>query len=320
MKRAQISVDTFILLAALAFAALVILAIVFPSVRDVLEPEGEKAACEWSLVMHSIAKLGDWSLIPPECRANRIEITMKDLRKYGREASKRIEVYKENPTKYEKMLKTFDDPTDPNIVDEWALNKIVAEEMKDCWEKVFKGRLPLFEKWWRLYSWDPVTGVPENQETAFELWLPLIGTQRFHGPPTNCVICSRIKFSDKVKKEFGSRININSLDLWLKYNYPKTGGKSYYDGLTEGQSELKGLFTSQYYYSIDEPLAVVYEKIYFDQEIIKKSDQLWKFVFGGDDAQYEYNFLKIIPYTQESLIHPPKEDGTGGEGCTFILD
>lgn len=118
--------------------------------------------------------------------------------------------------------------------------------------------------------------------------------------------------------------NIDSLDVWLRSNYPRYGGKGYYEELTEGQSELKSLFTPPYAFSAGAPLAVMYEKIYYYQGLEKWLDVLIKSATGGKDGTYELNYLKLVPYTQDKIITPPNYDtqygNSGGEGCTFVLD
>jgi len=319
MKKSQIAVDTLIGLAILAVAVAIVGIVVYPEVKDLFEKEGAKGACEWSLVVHSLTKLSDFSLVPAECRAHRFEISLDDLEKYHFTARKRIKIYQDNPEKYGRILQFFDNPEDPNQLNEWVLNMFVAKEMQDCWEKVFKGRLPLFDKWWELYTWDwekVTSGETEDYISTFIL--------DFKKPPVNCIICSRIRFSDDLIQAFGSRNHIDSLSVWLKYNYPITGGKSYYEILTEGQSEIKGLFAPEFEYSIDKPLAVLYEKIYYyyGGEYGPEAwlDRAFKAITGGKEGTYELNYLKIVPYTQEDIIVPKKEDGSGGEGCTFILD
>lgn len=319
-KKCQISVDTLILLAVLVMAALVMLLIVYPQVKESLEKQSEKGACEWSLVMHSIAKLGDWSLIPAECRAHRIEITMNDLKRYEKEAKKRIDLYHKNLDKYGDVADVFKNPDKDIYWMEWSLNKIVATEMKDCWEKVFKGKLPLFDKWWTLYSWGPHKS-PDSGPVAAKLWL--IG--KIHQAPVNCIICSRIRFSDDVKQEFikNNRGSIDSLNVWMKYNYPMTGGRSYYEILTEGQSELNGIFAPNYVFSVYSPLAVLYEKIYYYHGADVSITGIWDTITPYENDNGEVNYLKLVPYTQERLVGPLENaDGSysGNEGCTFILD
>lgn len=323
MKKAQVGMDTFVALGILGIAVMVLLIIVFPSFKEVLVSEGEQGACEWSLVMHSLTKLGDWSLIPAECRAHRIEIDMKYLDRFTSEARRRIGEYKKDTTgKYDVILKDFNDVNNKQQVYEWALNRAVAQEMVNCWSKVFKGRLPLFDQWWKLYSFDWFNNNEPTEKTALKLWSPL-GTHYFYGPPTNCIVCSRIKFSPEVQEYFKGK-EIKSFDNWLRYNYPRYGGKGYYEELAEGQSELNSLFTPPYSFKVDAPLAVLYEKIYYYQEMFKWTDQLIKYATGGKDDTYELNYLKLVPYTEGKLIGPPnyveKKGNTGGEGCTFVLD
>jgi len=320
MKKAQVGLDTVVALAILALVLVVLFIIVFPSFKDVLIGEGEQGACEWSLVLHSLTKLGDWSLIPAECRANRIEIDMKYLERFTTEARRRIGEYDKDTTgKYDLILKDFNDVNNKKQVYEWALNRAVAQEMRNCWSKVFKGKLPLFDQWWNLYDFPWETPIPGEGEGHVAL-RSFFG--KFYGPPTNCIICSRIKFSQDVQDYFAGK-EITSLDNWLRYNYPRYGGTGYYEELAEGQSELNSLFTPPYSFGTSKPLAVLYEKIYYYQGMFKWTDKLIKYATGGKDGTYELNYLKLVPYTQEKLISPPDYGdygNKGGEGCTFVLD
>ncbi|MBW2968923.1 hypothetical protein KY314_02300, partial [Candidatus Woesearchaeota archaeon] len=176
-KKSVIAANTVISLAILAIGLIVLFHVVFPEVKDVIVGEGEKGACEWSLVMHSITKLGDWSLIPAECRAHRIEIDMDYLSDYHKEAKNRIKTYINNKDKYAEILHFFNNPNDELQLNEWALNRIIAKETKDCWEKVFKGKLPLFESgWWNLISWDAlgVSEAPKKHDVALTLWANIL--------------------------------------------------------------------------------------------------------------------------------------------------
>lgn len=318
MRRSQIGLDPLVGLGMLALVAFIVLALIFPEVREVLVGSGEKGACEWSLVLHSLTKLSDFSLVPAECRAVRIEVTLEDLKANFKEAKRRIDTYKSDPVKYKDILRYFNDysKSDAQLY-EWSLNKIVAQEMNDCWDKVFKGQFPLFDEWWKLYSWGSAT-PPDNRDEAFAMWAPG-GPIRAYGPPTNCIVCSRIKFSDTVKKQFIDigKPRITTLDVWMKYNYPRLGGDSYYKLLTEGRSSLTGLFGQPFEYDVDVPLAVLYEKIYVRQAFFDWLDKAWTAVFGGTRRDATIDNLKLVPYTQEKLIGP---HANGGEACSFVLD
>jgi hypothetical protein len=320
MKRAQISIDTFILLAVLLVMAIAILLIVFPAVKYKILEQSEAGLCEWSLVMHSISKLGDWSLIPPECRAHRIEITMGHLELHKTEAKERIKTYHNPKTraKYTDDIRAAYPNPDKDIYwQEWALNKMIAEEMKNCWQKVFKGRLPLFNQWWKLYSFPWEEKKITDGPAAFKFFAGEVLQA-----PVNCIVCSRIKFGDNVKRKFGASTTIDSLDVWLKNNYPRFGGESYYEILTEGQSELKGLFVPKYEFSMDEPLAVLYEKIHYYHGADKFLTGAWDYLISDLPDKAELDYLKLVPYTQERIVGKPVLTGGQyeGEACTFILD
>lgn len=316
--KAQIGIDTLVGLAILGLLVVILIVIVFPTIKEVLIGEGEKGACEWSLVMHSLAKLGDWSLIPAECRAHRIDIDLKYLDRFTSEAKRRINEYNANPSKYGPMLADFNDPNKKEQLYEWALNKAVAQEMNDCWTKVFKGRLPLFDKWWTLYDFPWRNIDVTDKKHGEKIFHSFLGT--FRQAPVNCIVCSRIRFSDDVRRMFAGK-NIDSLDDWLRSNYPRYGGKSYYEELAEGRSELNSLFTPPYSFSVDNPLAVLYERIYYYHIADATITKVWETIFGGS-TQNTFNFLKLVPYTQKALINPPVTSGNTyqGEGCTFVLD
>ncbi|MBW2978747.1 hypothetical protein KY304_01390, partial [Candidatus Woesearchaeota archaeon] len=183
----------------------------------------------------------------------------------------------------------------------------------------------------------------KNENEACSFWIKILqdsfriipgeikipGTIKVYKPPVNCIICSRIKFSDDLKEYFkkNKKSEITSFDMWLRYNYPITGSLSYYEHIVEGQSSLKNSFSTRYpKYSLDFPLTVLYEKIYVRKDFFE-SLQDWRWLgtinnpFGIIISEiqkytvYELNYVKLVPYTQESLI-----DQKNGEGCIFILD
>lgn len=301
-KKSQISIDTVVALAILAIAIAVLFYLIFPVVKEALVGSAEESECEWGLVLHAITKMGDWSLIPPQCSAQRPEISLSSLKEHEKEAKARINVYKKDKTKYAEILRFFNDPNNQNQVNEWALNKIVATYMKNCWtKKVSRGKLPIFSQWQGLISWG-TEKAPGTGEDAVNLYIA-----RMHEPPVLCILCSRLKFSEDLINAFGSRKYIDSFDVWLRYNYPSFDERSYYEIITEGQSSVKDPFTLRYPgYNLEFPLAILYEKIYETRVLLGEKRDI-----------DELNYVKVVPYTNERITGSSK---TGGEACAFILD
>ncbi|RJQ18716.1 hypothetical protein C4580_06490 [Candidatus Woesearchaeota archaeon] len=122
----------------------------------------------------------------------------------------------------------------PGSEDEWALNSIVADELKACWQKVFKGKLNLFS--------GGVTGS------------------------SVCILCSQLLFSTDLPGSFPSYARqgneraqlILSLDSWMR-NTPLPP-KTVYDFLAEGQTVAPN--SAQYAYSPKIPYGVVYMEVH----------------------------------------------------------
>jgi len=279
---------------------------VFPKFKEKLVEAGEKSKCEWSILLASVQKFGTAGIaegIPEGCKAKMVSISMKDLEKGQKLAKKRIKEYIDKKEVYKPRFFTN---TDQDTLYEFALDKIIADELVDCWEKVFKGHMPLFDQWWRLYTWDT---PPETAGQAFKQWYV---PGQIHSPPVNCVICSRITFSDDVIDRFRGK-HIVSIEEFLKNNPVPGTNTPYLQYLYEGQTGPDA-FKPKYSFSVDEEgLAIMYERINMHKtgEIVKYPLRL----IGLASDSPDINHLVLVPYNQEKITSVD-----AGEGCTLIID
>jgi hypothetical protein len=317
-RGALIAVDTLIRLGIVAVIFLVVFLGIFPGVERKLEAAETKGKCEWSILLSAVRKGGTASLaegIPEGCKADVRTITMKDLDL--RFARNRLETI-QGQAMYDKTAPYFrSQKINDALVEEFALDRVIADELERCWTKVFRGKMPLFDEWWRLYNCRTPEGksVPCSKIEDFArfaipvygVWTVFAGKTDFENrAPVNCVLCSHILFDDEVKKRFGGA-PITSLREWMANNQVPNTDKAYLEYLTEGQTLQSAIFTrGQYDFEVtNDGLAILYERI--------NAQQLGQFLgisFGG--LTEDQNFLKLMPY-QQDLINAPKGD------CTFLL-
>ena len=323
MKKGQTGVNTFVKSAAVIIV-LVVFILILPSFKNLLYGAVQTGECEWDLLFSAIMTTagGGKMDVPPECKAEYVNVTMQDLQANLLLAQQRIKQYNLDETqkkKYADMRAAgFTDPDDYHQQMEWALNQVVADRLLWCWKRVWKGNLPLFDKWWNLVDWT-FFGLKKGDYSQAELKV-LRGAIEdespklfdVYGPPTFCIVCARIKFDSAVQSEFRGR-KINSLLPWLAGN-PVPGTKtSYLEELLEGQTVISPLYTPPYTYTTDEPMAVVYERI---NPHITQSTFTWATSkLGITDEAENVNILALAEY--DKLVVSKHK---GGESCFVIVD
>ncbi len=336
-KGALTMIEVIVLLLILLIFALVFMAAVLPKIQSALGSETIK--CDWSLFLHAFSKVGGVAAIPPECKAHRFTITKNDLERLVPDARKAINMYHEQPEKYAvsgvgvDVLQTFK----PDGGEwEWALDKLVADELKSCSDKVIKGKLPLFSEWWSLLDCKDEKAAGGYRKCTPDDWsaastitaivLPGIGimgligemagdTVRFAKAPTFCVLCSRIVIDPEVPPLIGKN-TVTSLRAWMAINPVRSTNEPYYKYVDEWQTPTdSALFKPKYTFDLDTPLAVMYERV----NVFKAKGVLdWGLRAAGfiGEPDQPTNTLKVLPYTPEAIIGTPE---TAGE-CQWILD
>ncbi|MEM4239676.1 MAG: hypothetical protein QXK08_00580 [Candidatus Woesearchaeota archaeon] len=306
-KQGAISIVDVLVQLGLAVIAMLVIFIVFSGYKSNLMAAGEKAKCEWSVVMAALSKAGTGGFsegIPEGCRAKIMNVTMDDLRKKYSLAKTRMALY--GGAQYQNVIRTFtpDKADNEAVLNEFAVDKIVADEMVSCWEKVFKGKMPLFDEWWRLYDF-PWSKTERNPETAVQNFAGTFGR-----PPVNCILCAHIKFMPEVINAFKAKPKITSMDEWMLANPVPLTSKDYLNFLAEGQPDVP-----HYEFSVDaNGLAVVYARV--NEHAVKGYLQSIPATFGITTPEpKDYNMLFLVPYTQTDIVDP-----ASGIGCTLIID
>lgn len=316
-KKGAISIDVTIELVALVISFGLLIAILVPQITKWVYEESETSLCEWSIVVGAIARPLGKEVISPECKARKINISTTDLQPYLSEAEQTINKWKSDE-RYSRMLEEFPEATIKNEY-KYALNKLVANELSNCWNKVLRGRLAMFDKWYNKI--DFIKGdYPEYAEDyVSKTNLLLIDVW---GAPKFCIICSNIKFNEDLK-DLGLPANID-LTKWLQHTtYEKDKKKTIYGYLYDGQTVPSNLVEPEYTYEINPPnrYSIVYERInpHAIDDVIESSwdtiNYLIPFIDENDDVPEVIHQLRLVPH---DLVAKPYTEG--GESCFKIIE
>ncbi|MBD3304649.1 hypothetical protein GF343_05920 [Candidatus Woesearchaeota archaeon] len=318
-KKSAVGVNTFVKILAVIIV-LVVFILIIPSFRQVLEGAVQTGECQWDMLFSALMQAGSMGLGGSSefksCRARYVNITMEDLYEYQLEAAQRMQVYRKNPKLYDDIVaqgfgvSPEDDPSlyyDKQL--EWAMNKIIADEMRTCWNKVWKGNLPIFDQWWNLVDFTFFgaldKGYSEEQLKNIDDWNA--GILEVYGPPTFCIICARIKFGRDVRMKFKNK-PIASLMAWMSDNPAPDSKQSYLKELLEGQTIPSKLFLHKYIYTVDEPHAIVYKRV--NPHKVAAVARWFGSKVGLSEEAVTVNQIVIAPY--DMIVKSSEE---GGLGC-----
>lgn len=198
-------------LIAIAIAAVVFLVIVWPKLAVLLKGAGSGSTCNLNLFLAAAVKAGSlgFSSIPVGCEAKYITVGKEEIDARKNIAAKRIKKYGDDTTGYYKDVKMafpIDSSGHPTTaaLDEWAFDSIFANDLKDCWNKVWHGKLDIFKRGW-------------------------IFGDKF------CIVCSVVTFGEDLPASLRNRNMakpITSLKTWMNAEpYYKT---TYYDFVADG--------------------------------------------------------------------------------------
>ncbi len=330
--KGQVGVPTFVKAIGILIVLVAFLFMV-PSFRTLLFEAGEKGECQWNVLVSALTRtpgLG-FENIPVECKAKYMDVSLKDLQENYAQASLAIKKYnaeQKNPA-YNEIRKKFNNPNSEAQLAEWSANKIVADEMVDCWDKVWKGELPLFDSWHKLIDYDRtvILGLtPQQRADAQAKGIPLDSAKmkwyqyaqlwnlRFQEPPTFCVLCSRIKFAEDVRTAL-PHLKIDSLTEWMIVNAASMSKESYYQYTL---SDFLKNIPQSYEYDVAEPVSIIYSRINKHQ-IGVVSQGLLKFIglLDSDPVKdrNQVDKISVLPY--DKVIMPYNK---GGANCHYILD
>ena len=150
-KKGAVGVNQFVMIAAVVIV-LVAFILILPSFIDVLEGTVETGECQWDMLFSALMQKGSAGIVGGSsqfkgCRAVNVNITMESLYEYQLEASQRMRIYRDHPETYHKMIAEGFGVLEENTEYydkqlEWALNKIIADRMLACWNRVWKEFFP----------------------------------------------------------------------------------------------------------------------------------------------------------------------------------
>jgi len=360
MKRGQVGVPTFVYAIGILIVLVAFLFMV-PSFKELLFEAGEKGECQWSVLVSALTRtpgLG-FENIPVECKAKYIDVSLEDLQDNYAAASQAIMKYKaettDNNHAYDEIYKKFNNPNSEAQLAEWSANKIVADQMVDCWDKVWKGELPLFDVWHKLIAYENVVSKKElgDIKSGADAIKQGVGTVSpmlsniLNFLPVNTVVDWTDKLLNSDQKDWSE---IDYLKFWnLKYQRPPVFcvvcsrinfKKDTESALTNLQidltewlkinqvpmtkesyteyiisDELKG-YNHYYKYDTTKPVAIVYTRVNTHQMAAVTEDVAdFLGMNPNDPAPNKANKLAVVPY--DKVIMPFKK---GGTSCDYVLD
>lgn len=345
MNRKGITHETVAGLILVLAGAAILLGMFVPKLFEVLKSQAEVTGCEWSIVKSSLTRFGGFESIPVECKAKRIDLTGDEIVMLREASSDRIKDMN-NDVRIRPNLKYFRVGGDeiPNY-DEFTLNGIIAKELAQCWDKVLKGKPPIFDQWWSLLHCKDVNGALrpcklEDFSTVYKetknvrtlpvylipvlnqfnlavdagrfVWKYAEGDFKIREPPVFCILCSRISFDNRLKFLFRDEQTIRSLPEFMKNTPDVRTGEAYWKYISDGQTQISGPFQPSYEYSTNQNLAVLYQRV--------NPHQLWETGswvsqwLGFEKFAEPVSLLKLVPYGD---VMKPLE--RGGGGCAVLI-
>jgi hypothetical protein len=214
---------------AVVAALTVTLIMVVPKLTDVLFTSGEQSQCQFNLLLSKTAETATFGFgkeMPVDCKTTRKTITQNDLARYTALASQAIEKYPPNSA----AAKEF--PLTQEGKDKWALANIIANDMKSCYDRGWRGQLDL----------GSVPGVKGAVGGA-------LGTL---GEDYLCILCTRYTFD-----QYTSTIPSFPIKPWLEQNVVQD--RTFYDYLKKDDNDqFAKTSIARSYITPKEPLTVMF--------------------------------------------------------------
>ena len=195
---------TLIMMIAILATFLILLFAVVVPYMEAAKEKGESAICGLKWYLTTAAQKGTLGLVapktPPECATRTITVDKKEIKKHLEEAKIAIDKYYSNTTYFAEVIQYFDPDSEASQW-EWALDKIIADQLFDCW--------------------------------AYKAIFGSINTVDFLKAGTTCLECAIIEFDDvkDIKEKIGIGTNkhkkpyirdknfIGSLGAFLRTEY-----------------------------------------------------------------------------------------------------
>ncbi len=316
--------------------------------NKIINSFGEDTLCEGSFIASAMTRTFGQSTIDPQCKTKKITfvdtiqeegetegggIKMALARDYvstfpneafdtyarvnawndAHEGSELDYKYKQEKSE-EQNQETRQMDDDEYVTKRYNMDKLVADEMLRCWNIVGQGKLPLFDTSWSFIGCRDSTGIVRECRDWGDLWQNLGNVQDLAARPSAnfCVLCSRIKFDEKIEEQFQGVDDetYDSINRWMANNpWQAARQTSYYEYLLDESQRETFYNLPSYEYSSQEPYAVVFLRVNFHalpSGALRISDGINDFIIGGltrydgtdRDPVYYANVLRLIPYQE----------------------
>lgn len=272
------------MIAILAVLIILIFAVVIPFTKKASDI-GESSVCSLKLFLTSTLQSATLGLVTPktpsECKTKMIKITADMIKDKLDEAELAIEKYYSDSSKYAEAISFFKQDGESSRW-EWALDKIIADELFNCW--------------------------------AFKAAFGSINTINLLSYDTVCLECAIIMFKDveKIKEKIGigkdfhksfitDKNYIGSLGAFMRAETKGSQGSAYsektYAEWINNNFQLYPLIEVPF--SLDEQYSVVYVMFrgYNDVPLFGNVQKTWlelkpSMLFGEDHTWFGNNFKK----------------------------
>ena|GEM_PF-3326502 len=197
MSKKAIGPEALVIMISLLATAVIFLVILYPQWRGATEGSADSPAeCSSELLFRSMVKTVSFGYgdVPVNCEVKKRTITQKDINKFQGLSKQATQNYVQTNS----QLKT----TYPNNElgqTNWALSKIIADELVSCYGKGWQGKINLDQA--GLLDFFPQDG-------------------------SLCLYCSQITYDEQLTN---SKINLE-LTAWLETNI--AGDQTYYDKIS----------------------------------------------------------------------------------------
>ena len=313
-KKGQAAISTLVVMVA-SLIGLVVLLSITGLYGNIFKKISNKSGCELEFFVSSVTKQGGKEIIEPNCEPHKITIHPDNLTS-GKKRGEKVIAGLQKKLDYENTFFNQYSSRFEGNMEEWAIDEIIAKEMKYCWDITGRGQLDLFDQWWGLFKCtkDDDKSIPCSEDNYHE-WLStknfLEETKNvlnngwpsnwnFNKPPTFCVLCSRIKFDEYINKQ-----KIDSLGMWMANN--PVSAKGYGSNIPYAayiqNDAFKGIWALNHHYSYDseQAYAVIYARIN-----VLKANEYMKWVVNSDIASIvdfgappeTIQALKLVPYKE----------------------
>ena len=271
----------------------------------------EGGVCAWSAVFASMGKVSGAETIKIVCPQRFVTITQSEAgkdRKSNFPDEEFLYINKKIPSSLRKKLANwypaYEEKEDKDYM-EYRMNEIMAKEIKHCWNKLGRGDLDLFSDWFSIVEYEE--GTLKSDDGKLERFFKKVYPFNKDVSLTKkaCIICSRVRFDDSVKAEFGADVDpeleITTLPDWMKSHPLSSYDPTSYYEFTLDESIISDFFAEEedkdrLYYKPGDDSAVVFMRINIHR-LVEIASDIADFIEEEDHLQ-AIDSVFIWPYAE----------------------